>query len=169
LKEFLNRFGVQVVRLNTKDKAMTVHAFTKRVLSGPFSDSLIRYCPKMFCEIKRRAMAHIVAEDWVTEKRSSVGPIRPRATGRPQPMRVHEVTKEKKATGKQQSFETWKPQTRGRTREDVPPKYSFRVELKELIAIPNIVERMTKGWGPSRTLSVNSTKPMAMPYTTTCH
>jgi len=28
LKEFLNKFGVQVVRLNTKDEAMTVLAFT---------------------------------------------------------------------------------------------------------------------------------------------
>jgi len=42
--EFLNRFGVQVVRLNTKDEAMTVHAFTKGMLPGSFSDSLLRYC-----------------------------------------------------------------------------------------------------------------------------
>jgi len=77
LKEFLNRFGVQVVRLNTKDEAMTVHAFTKGGLPVPFSDSLIRYCPKTFCEISRRAMAHIVAKDRVIEKRSCVGPIRP--------------------------------------------------------------------------------------------
>jgi len=67
LKEFLNRFGVQVLRVNTKDEAMTVHAFTKGVLSGPFSDSLIRYCPKTFCKIRRQAIAHIVAEDQVTE------------------------------------------------------------------------------------------------------
>jgi len=71
MKGFLNRFRVQVVRLNTKDEAMTVHAFTKGVLPGPFSDLLIRYCPKTFCEIRRRAMAHIVAEDRVTEKRNS--------------------------------------------------------------------------------------------------
>jgi len=109
LKEFLNRFGVQVVRLNTKDEAMTVHAFTKGVLSGPFSDSLIRCCPKTFCEIRCRAVAHIVAEDRVTEKRSSVGPVRPRAIGRPQPMRVHEATTEKKDSGKQQPYETRKP------------------------------------------------------------
>ena len=77
MKEFLNRFGVQVVRLNTKDEAMAVHAFTKGVLSGPFSDSLIRYCPKTFFEIRRRVVAHIVAEDRVIEKHSSVGHIRP--------------------------------------------------------------------------------------------
>ena len=136
LKEFLNRFGGQVVRLNTKDEAMTVHAFTKGVLLGPLSNSLIRYCPKTFCEIKRRAMAHIVTEDRVTEKRSSVGPIRPRATGRPQPMRVHKATTEKKTPGKQQPYETRKPQTRARTREDAPPRHNFRLELKELITIP---------------------------------
>jgi len=75
LKEFLNRFGVQVVRLNTKDEAMTVHAFTKGVLPRPFRDSLIRCFPRTFCEISRRAMAHITTEDLVTEKRSSVGPV----------------------------------------------------------------------------------------------
>ena len=42
LKEFLNRFRVQVVKLHTKDEAMTVHAFTKGELPGPFSDLLIR-------------------------------------------------------------------------------------------------------------------------------
>jgi len=72
LKEFLNRFGVQLVTLNIKDEAVTVHAFTKRVLAGPVSDSLIRCCPNTFCEIRYRAMAHIVAEDQVTEKHSSI-------------------------------------------------------------------------------------------------
>ena len=75
MKEFLNRFRVQVLRLHTKDEAMMVHAFTKGVLPEPFSDSLIRCCPKTFCEIRRRAMAHIVTEDQVTEKRSNVGPV----------------------------------------------------------------------------------------------
>ena len=135
---------------------MTVHAFTKGVLPGPFNDSLIRCCPKMFCEIRRRAMAHIVAKDRVTEKLSSVGPVRPRTTGRPQPIRVHEATTKKKDSGKQQPYETRKPQTRTRTREDAPPRHNFRVELKELIAIPNIAERMKtplkpdKKFGPSK-------------------
>ena len=156
MKEFLNRFGVQVVRLNTKDEAMTVHAFTKGVLPGLFSDSQIRCCPKKFCEIRRRAMTHIVAEDRVTEKRSSVGLVRPRAVGRPQPMRVHEATTEKKGTGKQQPYETKKPYTRARTMEDAPPKHNFRVELKELTVIPNIAERLkrplktNKKLGPSK-------------------
>lgn len=109
MKEFSNRFGVQVVKLHTKDEAMTVHAFTKRVLPGLISDSLIRCCLKTFCEIRRRVVAHIVAEDRVTEKRSSVGPVRPRGTGCPQPMRVHEATTKKKAPGAQPPYEARKP------------------------------------------------------------
>jgi len=77
LKEFLNRFGVQVVRLKPTDEAMTVHAFTKGMLPGPFSESLLRYYPKTFCGIRRRTMVHIAVEDRVTEKRDSVGPVRP--------------------------------------------------------------------------------------------
>jgi len=126
LKEFLNRFGVQVVKLHTKDEAMTVHAFTKGVLPGAFSDSLIRCCPKTFCEIRRRVVAHIVAEDRLTEKHGSVFPVRPRGTGRPQPTKVHEATKEKKAPGEHPLYEARKPQTRARTRENTPPRHDFR-------------------------------------------
>jgi len=121
LKDFLNRFGAQVVRLHTKDEDMMVHAFRKRILPGPFSESLIRCRPKTFCEIIRRAVAHIVTEREVTEKRRSIAPVRPRGPSRPQTMRVHDVTKEKKAEGKQQPYEDWKAQTRARAREDAPP------------------------------------------------
>jgi len=57
-------------------------------------------------------------------------------------MRVHEATTEKKAPVKQQPYEPRKPQARGRTREDVPPRHNFLVELKELIVVSNIVERL---------------------------
>ena len=60
--------------MHTKDEHMTVHAFRKGVLSGPFSDSVIRCHPKTFCKIRHRAVAHIVVEGEVTEKRGSVGP-----------------------------------------------------------------------------------------------
>jgi len=75
LKEYLNRFGVQVVRLKPKNEAMTVHAFVKGMLSGPFSKSLLRFYPKTFIEIRRRTLAHIAADDRVTEKHGLVGPI----------------------------------------------------------------------------------------------
>ena len=108
LKEFLNHFGAQVVRLNTKDETMMVHAF-KGIMPGPFSESLIKNRPKTFDEIRRRAVAHIVAEGEVNEKRTCVVPTRPRAPGRPQPLRVHEATTEKRAPAKQQPYEPRKP------------------------------------------------------------
>ena len=100
LKGFLNRFGAQVVKLNTKDETMMVHAFRKGILPGPFSESLIRNRPKTFDEIRRRAVAHIVAEGEVNEKRACVVPPRPRALDRPQPLRVHKATTKKRAPAK---------------------------------------------------------------------
>jgi len=97
LKEFLNRFGAQVVKLNTKDETMMVHAFRKGIVPRPFSESLIRNRPKTFDEIRHRALAHIVTEGEVNKKRTCVVPTRPRGPGRPQPMRVHEATTEKRA------------------------------------------------------------------------
>jgi len=138
MKDYLNRFGVQVVRLKPTDEAMTVHAFVKGMLSGPFSESLLRFYPKTFTEIKCRALAHIAANDQVTEKQGLVGPIQPRTTGRPQPMRVQEATTEKK--GAEKPYE--QPQAGTRRRRDPPPKHNFWVELKELIAIPNIAARL---------------------------
>jgi len=127
LKEFLNRFRAQVVKLHTKDEDMKVHAFSKGMLPGPFSDLLIRCRPKTFCEIRCRAVAHIVTEDQVTEKRGTICPVRLRGPGRPQPMRVHEATTEKKAPGAQPPYEARKPQTRART---TPTRHIFRVDLK---------------------------------------
>jgi len=142
LKEFLNCFGAQVVRLNTKDETIMVHTFRKGIVPGPFSESLIRNRPKTFCEIRRRAMAHIAAEGEVNEKCTCVVPARPRAPGRPQPLRVHKATTEKKTPAKQQPYQLRKPQTKGHARENIPPRHNFMVELKDLIAIPNVVERL---------------------------
>ena len=100
MKEYLNRFGVQVVRLKPTDEAMTVDAFVKGMLPGPFSESLLRFYPKTFTEIGRQALAHIATDDRVIEKRGLVGPIRPQAAGRPQLISVHEATPEKKGAGK---------------------------------------------------------------------
>jgi len=74
LKEFLNRFGVQV-RLKSTHEATTVHAFIKGMLSGPFSESLLRFYPKTFSEIRRGALTHIAVDDQVIEKRGLIGPV----------------------------------------------------------------------------------------------
>ena len=112
MKDFLNRFGALVVKLHTKDKAMMVHTFRRGMLSGHFSDSLIRCRRKKFSEIQRWDVAHINVEEEVMEKRGSVGLTRPRGTGRPQPMRVHEATTEKKPPARQTPYEPRKHQTR---------------------------------------------------------
>jgi len=53
LKEFVNRFRAQVVKLNTKDETVMVHAFKNGICPGPFSESLSRNRPKTFTEIRR--------------------------------------------------------------------------------------------------------------------
>ena len=96
LKEFVNCFGAQVVRVNTTDESMIVHAFRKGIYPGPFNKSLIRSRPKTFAEIRRRAVAHIATKGEVVKKRPCVVPTRPRAPPRAHPMRVHEATAGKK-------------------------------------------------------------------------
>ena len=142
LKEFVNHFGAQVVKVNTKDETMMVHAFRKGICPGPFNESLIRSRPKTFAEIRRRAVAHITAEGELNEKCACVVPTRPRAPARVQPMRVHEAATGKKNQGRKQPYEPMKPQARGRAREDKPVRHNFVVELKDLIAMLNIAERL---------------------------
>ncbi|XP_068503695.1 uncharacterized protein [Phaseolus vulgaris] len=117
-----------------------VHAFRKGIVSEPFSEVFIRNHPKTFAKIKRHAVAHITVEEEVSEKRTCVVPTQPLAVGRPKTLRVHEATIEIKAPVKQQPYQ--RPNTRGRERDNVPPRHDFIVELKDLIVIPNIAERL---------------------------
>ena len=121
---------------------MMVHAFRKGIMPRPFNKSLIRNRPRTFSEIRRRAVAHIAVEGEVNEKRTCVVPTRPRAPGRPQPLRVHEATTGKRAPAKQQPYEPRKPQTKGRARQNVLSRHNFVVEMKDLIVVPNIAERL---------------------------
>ena len=161
LKEFLHRFGAQVVRLNLKDERMMVHTFRKGIVPGPFSESLIQNHPKTFAEIRRRAVGHIVAEEEVIEKRTCVVPMHPRATGRPQILRVLEATTEMKTPVKQQPYQPRKPHARGRERENVPPRHDFVVEVKDLM---QYLPRPTRGSGPTRTPGASSTMQSVIPY-----
>ncbi|XP_068498165.1 uncharacterized protein [Phaseolus vulgaris] len=145
LKDYLNRFGAQVVRLPSKDENMMVHAFKKGVLPGPSSESLIRSHPSSFAEIRRRAVAHIMAETEVSEKRGSAAPPRPRGgQGKPQqPARVHEAKEGKKVQGKHRPYAPAKDQGRGRAKENnAPPRYNFLVGLADLIALPAVAARL---------------------------
>jgi len=141
LKEFVNCFGAQLVKLNTKDETMMVHAFKKGICLGLFSESLIRSRRKTFGEIRRRAVAHIATVGEVNEKCACVVPTRPRVPACAQPMRVHEAATEKSAPLKKQPYEPQKLQTKGRARENKPLGHNFVVKLKDLIVVPNIEER----------------------------
>jgi len=72
------------------------------------------------------------------------------------PLRVDEATTEKKASGKQSPYEGRKPQTRARAKENAPTRHNFRMDLKKLIAIPNVADRLKsppktdKRLGPSK-------------------
>ena len=145
LKDYLNRFGAQVVILPSKDEDMLAHAFKKGVLPGPFSESLIRSHPSTFAEIRRRAVAHIVAETEVSEKRGSAAPLKPRGgQGKQQQhTRVHEAKEGKKVQGKSRPYAPRKDQGRGRARENnAPPRYDFMVGLADLITLPAIAARL---------------------------
>ena len=118
LKEFVNRFGAQVVRVNTTNESMIVNAFRKGISLGPFSESLIRSHPKTFAKIRCCVVAHIAAEGEVNEKRVSAAPACPRASSRAPPPRVHEATTSKKNQGRKRPYEPRKPQDKGRVREN---------------------------------------------------
>jgi len=142
LKDFLNRYGALVVKLHTKDEAMMVHAFKRRILSRPINDSLIRCRPKTFSEIRYRAFAHISEKEEVTVKHGSVGPIRPRERSRAQPIRVHEVATEKRSPARHAPYEPKKHQTRARAKRDMPCRHKFRVNVTQLIAIPDVADKL---------------------------
>ena len=56
LKEYINRFGAQVVKVGTTEEPMIVYAFVKGVCPGPFGESIIRNRPRTFAELRRRAV-----------------------------------------------------------------------------------------------------------------
>ncbi|XP_068497885.1 uncharacterized protein [Phaseolus vulgaris] len=145
LKDFLNRFGAQIVRLPGKDEEMFVHTFKKGMLPAPFSESLIRSHPATFAEIRRRAVAHIAAESEVSEKRGNVAPAKPRAQTRVQPQRVMEAATGKRDQRMRHPYDPKKSKGKGpgRPREtNRPPRYEFVMGLADLIAIPNITARL---------------------------
>ncbi|XP_068486579.1 uncharacterized protein [Phaseolus vulgaris] len=149
LKKYINRFGAQVVKVGTTEEPMIVYAFRKRMSLGPFCESIIRSRPRTFAEIRRRAVEHIATEGEVCEKRTSVAPARPRASSRAQPARVNEAATGRKGQERKRPYEARRPQARGRTEGYRPARegnrllrHNFVVELKDLIDVPNIADRL---------------------------
>ena len=149
LKEYINRVGAQVVKVGTTEEPMIVYAFRKGICLGPFCETIIRSRPQTVAEIRRRAVEHIATEGEVCEKHTSVAHARPRALSRAQPARVNEAAIGRKGQERKCPYEARRPQTRGRTEGNRPARegnrplrHNFVVELKDLIAVPNIADRL---------------------------
>jgi len=71
-------------------------------------------------------------------------------------VRVHEAATEKRSLARQVPYESKKHRTRARAKGDLPCRHKFRISLKELIVIPNVVDKLKltpksdKNLGPSR-------------------
>jgi len=149
LKEYINRFGAQVVKVGTTKEPMIVYAFRKGVCPGHFCESIIRNRPRTFAEIRRRDVEHIATEGEVCEKRTSVAPTRPRAPSCAQPAKVNEAATGRKNQERRRPYEARRPQARGRAEgnrsareRNKPIRHNFVVELKDLIVVPNIANRL---------------------------
>ncbi|XP_068475022.1 uncharacterized protein [Phaseolus vulgaris] len=125
---------------------MIVYAFGKGMCPGSFSKSLNRSRPKTFAEVRRRAVEHIASEGEAYEKCTTAAPARPRAQIRTQPARVHEAAIERRNPDRKRTYETRRTQPRGRAegrREgNRPLRHNFVEELKDLIIVPNIADRL---------------------------
>ncbi len=82
----------------------------------------------------------------VYDKCTTAAPARPRAQIRTQLARVHEAATERRNPDRKCTYETRRTQPRGRTegrREgNRPLRHNFVVELKHLILVPNIADRL---------------------------
>ncbi|XP_068483135.1 uncharacterized protein [Phaseolus vulgaris] len=146
LKEYISRFGAQVVKVGTKEEPMIVYAFKKGVRPGSFSKTLNRSCPKTFAEIRRQAVKHIASEGETYEKWTTTVPARPKAQIRTQPVRVHQAVTERKHFDRKRAYEPRRTQPKSRVEEgreaSKPLRHNFVMELKDLIAIPSIADRL---------------------------
>jgi len=146
LKEYISRFGAQVVKVGTTDEPMIMYAFRKGVCPRSFSKSHNRSRPKTFAEVRCRAVEHIASEGEAYEKCTITAPARPRAQIRTQPARVHEAATEKRNSDRKRTYETRRTQPRdraeGRREGNRPLRHNFVMELKDLIIVPNIADRL---------------------------
>ena len=129
-----------MVKVGTTDEPMIVYAFRKGVCPGSFSKSLNRSRPKTFAEVRRRAVEHIASEGETYGKCTTAAPTRPRAQMRTQLARVHEATTERKNQDRKRTQPRGRAE--GRKEGNRPLRHNFVVELKDLIVVPNIADRL---------------------------
>ena len=78
----------------------------------------------------------------MTVKRGSIRPTKPRESSQAQPKRVHEVATEKRSPTRHVPYESKKHQTKARAKRDLPYRHKFKISLKELIAIPDVADKL---------------------------
>ena len=73
-------------------------------------------------------------------------PARPKAQIRTQPVRVHQAVTERKHFDRKRAYEPRRTQPKSRVEQgrevSKPPRHNFVMELKDLIAIPSIANRL---------------------------
>jgi len=88
---------------------------------------MIRNPARIFGEIRRLVVAHIVAEETVSVKRDSKHPgqVKPKEGSRAQPLRVHEAVTEKRSDAWRAPSAPRKNQPRTKARDNLPfwPKF----------------------------------------------
>ena len=83
------------------------------------------------------------------EKRTCVAPTCPRMQTRAQPTRVNKATTGRKSQERRRPYEARRPHPKGRAKGNRPARegnrplrHNFVVELKDLIVVPNIADRL---------------------------
>jgi len=92
LKDYLNRFWAFTLKLQSHDENVMVSAFEQGVAQGLFCDSFIKSPAESFSGIRRRAVAHINAEEAVAARNNNSHSwlTKPKDVGKAcRPMRVN--------------------------------------------------------------------------------
>jgi len=113
-------------------------------MAGPFNDSLIRNPTKTFSEVRERVVAYIEAEEFRLWKNASSHSrqLKPKESGRDQPLRVHETSAEKKMDLTYVLYVSKKDESRGKAREEPQARPKFHVFYKKLLGMLGVVDKL---------------------------
>ena len=170
LKNYLNRFWVFIVKLQTHDEALIVNTFEQEVMAWPFSDSLIRNSAETFAEIWRWAVAHINLEEVVSMKQNTLylGQNKPKEGSRFRPLRVNETTTEKRTDSRRAPYPTRKnvPKAKAGRTWHFGPSSGYLTRnwwaYQGLWKSWSSLRSLTRIWGCERRPGANSTRDLGM-------
>ena len=144
LKDYLNRFCVIRVRLQTHDEEMMVAAFVQGMTTEPFSDSLIRNPTKTFSEVRERAIAHIEAKETILRKNGSSRSKqpKPKESNWDWSLRENDTSTKKRTDSRYVPYVAKRDQPKTKAREGLATKPKFWVSYKELLSIPGVADKL---------------------------